>query len=711
MSEAVRLRAFAYRVKLLEDLHTGSGLGSVWVDRTLARDSAGVPVVAASHVKGVWRDTAVRLAKLKVSDFDEALINQWFGAAPSGAGSDATPSRGRLVCPRLVPTDNSLESLVWTQTARLRDSRRPATDTLRSTEYLPAGLSMEGQGFFCGTDQEFNLLNLLVHRVVCYGGARSRGDGRVRCEQIEECDLGKVELPETAVNGVRLLLEAAAPVQVPLTGSPGNIIESDTRIPGRMLLGAISRALLDNGVDAQQVFCLGRRVGDALPLGPSTDISKVELAKLEVLPAPLEYRAAKPEVKATSSFQHCPTWARESTAGPTVDEWVDLLAARGDSTPLKRLMGGTYIQREGNGPWQAHRQGLELAMRNRRGSAVDAGQRKPDLFSSEQLPAGTRFVADIRPGNDGTNWAAWLKAFEESIRKRPLLFVGRGGAPVRIVAVEALDERKKPDEGRNSAGFRLTLTSDAIIRTAWLGFHQRLTLAALGDALGSEAPANVTADDVSESALDRAFNAASGLPRPSVVVLRRGSSISVSGDPEGVAKLRSSLNARDALGERLEEGLGRFVLDLDLGVQRGALPTEPIDSRDPCLRTEEVARFAWWLYQEYRSAFEAPSRSQLSSLRVALEGLPPDAGPEVVGGLRQRLEAVAAETRAGKAFEPMARADGPIAQLKAKREGGWTVDDLRLAFRLAMAQVGRQAQVGQAEVAEAGGQDSREEDA
>lgn len=706
--ERTRLRAFSYQVELLEDLHAGSGLGSVWVDRTLARDSAGVAVIPASHVKGVWRDAAVRLAELEVPGFDSGLIDQWFGSAPGRGGASAAPRRGRLVCPRLVPTDASPESLVWTQTARVPGSRRPHPDTLRSTEYLPAGLRMEGQGFFCGTDQEFELLSRLVHRVVSYGGARSRGDGRVRLTKIEASDPGAVEVPsaEAAHGGVRLLLEALAPVQVPLTGSPGNIIESDTRIPGRMLLGAISRALLDGGVNPEVVFRRGRRVGDALPLAPSTETSGHVLARLQVLPAPLEYRAAKPEVKAISSFQHCPAWAREPSAGRSVDEWVDLLNHRDDSAPLKRLPAGMYIQREGDGPWRAYRQGLELAMRNRRGSAVNDAQRKPDLFSSEQLPAATRFIADIRPGSQPADWAGWFGEFGRVIASRPLVFVGRGGAPVRIAAVQALAEQKGHQAAAQAGSFRLTLTSDAIIRTPWLGFHQRLTLAALGDALGIEIPAGLVADDVSEWALDRAFNAASGLPRPSVVVLKRGSSILVSGDAKAVGELRSSLDTRDALGDRQDEGLGRFVLDLSLG-QSERIPAGRSEQAPP-LGTEEVARFARQLYQGHRQAFDTPSNSQLGNLRATLDGLPRGAGPEAVGAVRQKLQRAAADTRAGAALTAMAAADGPLAELERKYRDGWTVDDVRLTFRLAVAQAMRPAAAGDVVGAGSGPPDSEE---
>jgi len=247
------LHRFRYKIELLEDLHSGSGLGSAWVDRTIARDMHGNPMIPASHLKGVWRDAAMRLIDLGVEGFTQEMVDRWFGAAPKGKADKTTPRRGSLYCPRLVPTSKNVETIVWMQTARQPGSRKPADDTLRSTEYLPAGLELVGHGFFIGSVDDFQRLEQLIRRVDRYGGNRSRGDGRIRVIEIESEALPAVNLPEgnAAGYGIRLLLQAEAPVQVPRTGSPGNVIESDTRIPGRMLAGAIIGQLRDSGMLAE----------------------------------------------------------------------------------------------------------------------------------------------------------------------------------------------------------------------------------------------------------------------------------------------------------------------------------------------------------------------------------------------------------------------------------------------------------------------------
>jgi len=705
-AESASLIRFKYEIELLEDLHAGSGLGSVWVDRTLARDQYGKPFIPASHVKGVWRDAMVRLVALGVEGFNEKLLNKWFGAAPKKSNDGTSPQRGCLYCPQLEP-ESDVESLVWMQTARKRFSRRPADDTLRSTEYIPAGSRLTGYGFFTGQDNEFEALKKLMYRVDRYGGNRSRGDGRIRVRKIKELESGKVQCPgvKQAAHGIRLLLKAHGPVRVPRTGSPGNIIESDTRIPGRMLAGAIIRQLLGRNAKPETLFSQQVAIGDALPLNPAeTEVDPDKLAGLQVLPAPLEYRAVKKQPVKGAAFQHRPDWASGVANDGPVSHWQDLLAPRGkedsqEDIQIKRLPAGMYIQRIGTRPWRAYRQHLELAMRNRRGSDFGPGDNPfsrmdNELFSNEQIPLGTCFVADIQPMQDKSVWEEWLKTFANYIENSPFLFIGRGGTPVEIVAVNGLKER--PTVQHNGMDhFRLTLISDAIIRTEWLGFHQRLTLKALCDALDEkEIPYGTSAEDVSEARIDRAFNAATRLPRPSVMMLRAGSSIVVRGD--GAEGLREKLEDRDAIGERQHEGLGRFRLDLDvvsegqgLSGEAGAEPQEQVAE----LRTESVARFATQLASTYAAALKKPSTSQLGSVRARLDAIGHGTaidGISRVEEIRMSLLAVSNATVGGRAFAGLAKDDGPLDKLIKHAKGHqWSIEDVRLAWRLMLARVPR----------------------
>ena len=729
-SQSTKLIRFTYKIELLEDLHAGSGLGSVWVDRNLVRDQSGRPFIPASHVKGVWRDNMVRLVALNANDFNEDMLPNWFGAAPKKQGDKTRPNQSKLHCPRLEP-DGEVETLVWMQTARQRYSRKPAEDTLRTTEYIPAGTSMSGCGFLEGTEADFDLLKALVGRVDRYGGNRSRGDGRIRLislekEQSPSESAFQFSDPTKNGAGLRLLLKAHEPVRVPRTGSPGNIIESDTRIPGRMLAGAMISRLLQSGCDPKMLFSQKVVISDALPLNPTeAELSLDELGQLEVLPAPLEYRIAKKLPKPAQALKFLPAWSTENTQDGPITNWQDLLAGSASTGQdelgqVKRLSAGTYIQKVGKRPWRAFRQRLELAMRNRRGSDGGGkfGEMENELFSNEQMPAGTCFVVDIQPLDDkeATNedFQEWLKAVKALCNDAPYLFVGRGRAPLEIIA--ATDCTGKTQVGsKHENAFRLTLVSDAIIRTDWLGFHQRLTLKALCDALDVKVPDKTIAEDVSEARIDRAFNAAMRLPRPSVMMLRAGSSIKVHGN--GVSMLLHELNGKDAIGERRHEGLGRFRLDLDVlthtqegGGEEGAISQEQAAE----LRTESVARFAAHLASKHTAALKKPSTSQLGNVRAKLDAIRAgvgDIGIAQVERVRKDLFKVANSTKGGRVFQSIAgkkgekvsesksvQNNGPLVELiQHAEQQKWTVEDIRLAWRLMLARIPRRMDPAESE--------------
>lgn len=704
------LHRFRYTIELLEDLHAGSGLGSVWVDRTLARDRAGRPFIPASHVKGVWRDAMVRLVELRLNAFDQNKLSEWFGAAPKRKEDETRPQRSTLHCPRLEPGAD-VESLVWMQTARQRFSRKPAEDTLRTTEYIPAGITMAGSGFLEGSDDDFKLLETLVRQVDRYGGNRSRGDGRIRLVSIEkstsETSL-RISGASGAPAGLRVLLKAHEPIRVPRTGSPGNIVESDTRIPGRMLAGALISRLLEKEVKPEVLFSQQVAISDALPLNPAhSDLNPEELKHVEVLPAPLEYRIEKNLPNACHSMQLLPEWSQGRNPDSSLTNWRDLLATTSGPADdalgqVKRLPAGTYVQRLGDSAWRAFRQPLELTMRNRRGSdgSQNLGKMDEELFSNEQMPADTCFMAEIMPLGQGEAWRDWLAAFREYIEATPFLFVGRGRSPVEIIAAT---ERTAPPIGASTKDeeFRLTLSSDTIIRTPWLGFHQRLTLQALRDALGDQFPKEATrleAQDVSESRTDRAFNAATRLPRPSVMVLRAGSSIEIRG--KGAKALRDKLMKRSALGERQHEGLGRFRLDLDLISRKdtSADRTETFAEADADeLRTETVATAARQFHAQYKRNLEKPSTSQWGSVRARFDALGRSANSDDLQRIRQNLKSAAANTKGQQVFGELAKDGGFLDTLAGKMNDGWALEDVRLCLRLVLAQLPRRAEPADAE--------------
>lgn len=666
-------QAFELEVCLLEDLHTGSGMGSTVVDRLLARAADDTPIIPREHVKGVWRDNALRLAHLsRLGAGGQAIIDALFGA---GAGT-----RGCLICPELRPDPGThCDSLFWDATARKPGDRAPDDHSLRRTEYLPAGLTLRGRGALAVDRPE---LRAAVERIVRFtnalGSERTRGSGLIqaRLTWLDPDPAVTWNLSATPAtpapdlsHGVRLLLRATAPLCIPTTGAPGNIIPSEHHIPGRTLFGALAAWLIDQGGRPDLLFARRLSIGPGYPLPATFPCPDSQtLSALRVIPIPLNCWSPKPGPRGQTPWPH---WAGDVSGpvpAPTPDGlFRDMLADRGatiaqapDRTSDKRPRDNAYLIRSATSPWTLFESPLDLRMRNRRGDPiVPTLESETALFTLEQMPSGSRFVADIHPldATDSGSVAALIAALAPLLNPAsgaPPLRIGRGGAPVLI---EGWCPLATPATGAVAPGagdgLTLTLVTDLIARTPDLGFHTALTVAALKDCLPPDLARSIADADragetsgYSDSLRYHGFNATAGLPGAPRIAIRRGSVLRVKGPC--AAALQTALRGRTALGEQTWEGNGRFALDLASiaeGIRRQAetppLLDAPLNLRRA--RRDRVIAAAQALCADPATLAWLPGRSQLGNLRGWLANTQPTLTPEQLtarlNGFRAQVEA------------------------------------------------------------------------
>lgn len=556
-------RAFTLEVELLEDLHTGSGMGSAVVDRLIARAPDGTPIIAAEHIKGVWRDNALRLAELDHMDQDQ--IERLFGSANG--------LRGCLQTPELRPKSGlSVKPLYWDATARSTGDRAPDDHSLRRTEYLPAGLALVGQGLLSPGDAELEAaLERIVRFTNTLGSERTRGSGLIRAKldwleassSVLPSAFGPSPQPQPDLGaGVRLLLRADAPLCIPITGAPGNIVLSEHHIPGRTLFGALARSCIAKGTKPAVLFERKLAIGPAYPLPAGAACEDAaSLADLQVIPMPLNLWSPKPGAGAQSSWPYwLPQSRKQQATQDKVSNYRNMLRPlkeqeheeswRPNKTRYKRPRDNAYLYRQGDAPWRAFDSRLGLRMRNRRGDPLrhNVAETEAALFTVEQIPSGTRFVADIRPLDPGDAEAvgALMELLDLGENSVPTLRVGRGGARVSVLGWCPLGVRDEKDEGEDDktrdAPVTVTLLTDLISRAPDLRFHSQLTPGALRDAMASDTLDIATGADRVRTFSDnypyRSFNAVSGLPAAPRIAIRRGSVLSIDG-PSARARARS----------------------------------------------------------------------------------------------------------------------------------------------------------------------------
>lgn len=580
MNGISKRRRYRLRVELLEDLHSGTGTGEAAIDAVQKRDRRGLPVIRATHLKGVLRQAAEELASIDrgLQDRVPGLFGHKYQSEPNRRGalmfeSIYLSSWGRAGRP-----------VVWSSTARQPGQRAPMTKTLRSREFVPAGSVFSGH-ILLRDETLGEVLEDCVHRMDALGAERRRGGGLVHVEL--------KSLPERPTEPVfpvdqegpvrlRLVLRNLDPLCLPVTGYPGNIIPTECYIRGQAMLGALADWARDRGADPSLLFRHGRgdvRIGNAYPLPEEIPAGSGSIRSWELIPMPLQLKAPKPTSNDAGDW---PWWAHPERGGKCLDPG----AIHDDLNPPqekpaekpKRPKDGEFLFRLGDeAPWarysppiQVH---LRTQVRDRRG-----GEDEGELFSVFEIAEETRFLAEM-DFIDRTTAEVFARAFSPVLQDGDWLAVGRGGRPVMVeeccwMPVSLQQYRSGSEKG--PASFSLLLESDLLARSTRklprdgkavrlpnLGYHETLDphmlieLAEFPEDHGLEVE-KWDWKSVCDCVDVRGYNAATRLQRAPARAVRRGSAIRIEGPDAG--ELFNELRKRSYLGLRGREGFGRFRL-------------------------------------------------------------------------------------------------------------------------------------------------------
>lgn len=296
------------RIELLSPLTSGSGLNRPGVvDREVAHDAVGLPLIPARRLKGLLRDGYRLLAETGVVTLaDAGVIFGRTGAVAGGAirlqSARLQDAAGLTAWLEAVQQDEELRTRVRTgqvlevyseirkQTAVERVTGSAREDTLRFTRTLKPGLRFVAG--IAGLDaSQTRTVALAAAAVQQMGVSRNRGLGDVRCEvwqdgqnltQLALADLSRDEAgtadAEVTAKGagaakgetggaaslLRFRVKLADSAMFPslATGDPNTVL-THTSIPGASVRGALANRYLHTGrADARfnQLFCSGEVV-------------------------------------------------------------------------------------------------------------------------------------------------------------------------------------------------------------------------------------------------------------------------------------------------------------------------------------------------------------------------------------------------------------------------------------------------------------------
>jgi CRISPR/Cas system CSM-associated protein Csm3 (group 7 of RAMP superfamily) len=592
-------------IELLEDLHIGTGTGFGDIDASQVRDRHDHPVLPASHIKGVLRETALEAHRLQPQAFPRELLDTLFGRSGSDRGS-------LLLTSGYWQGDKPSRPHIWGST-RIGEDGTAHDKTLRFVEYIPAGSRFCVQAELPDTHtQAFR--QLLAH-TPSLGAQRNRGHGLIRW-RVEDAGFDSAELPKALPTHyparLRLVLKNLDPICLPLTAHPGNLITTSSYIRGRALRGSVVALCLQAGLERVADTLLSPTLswGDARPLPQAaTDCNWITA---EVVPIPRSIGTPKSKAKRPD----VPWWvsqpSNETSLGAQgeVEQIAKLLEGKTDrdGEKLKRPKEEEWLfRRTPKEPWIRYR-AMRLERLHTRVPRPDEGMPDQALFSTEEIAEHTIFLADLIVSSQAEADAlqAALKALSQH-----WLRLGRGGHPVALVAASWLE---LPSPSAMPGNYlTLFLESDLILRNRYGNFITQLDARSLADAVGLADAELETVRSYSDSAAVFGFNAMTGLPRSAQQAVLAGSVVAISGPQEDVSRLHAALRSRLALGESCEEGFGRFRLEIP---QPDTGATASVKSATPSASGEEqLAQEAHELASRLKAIKPFPSRSQWGELR------------------------------------------------------------------------------------------------
>ena len=383
-------------------------------------------------------------------------------------------------------------------------------------------------------------------------------------------------------NNLYLLIKNTEPLCIPKTGFAGNIIRSESYIPGKMLFTAIVAGTGKQGKDLKPFFIEGVSISNAYPIPDNWQGEDCRPEKIKSMPMPQHYHSIKAKQESEENTTFLPHWAADDQKNPVElnrTATIDIFSpgSSEEKPAAKRPKGEQYLCCDHAGTWHKYIQPLDIRMRNRRGDPDKIIRKEAtELFSEQRIHEETAFIAEINftddlPAQAKKAWLTSLKNWQEGLSIK----IGRGSAPVKLCLTSKPDPSTPgdmPEQHTAPEATKLTLifTSDWIVRGENLGYLQELgrsTLLRLFNCEMLSPTMSCTGGSHPTIAQDHeeqgAYNYASGMPKRPCNVIKRGSSYQFQGDPGTIAKLRQQIEKQIAWGERTRDGYGRYILNID----------------------------------------------------------------------------------------------------------------------------------------------------
>lgn len=692
MSDALTLR-----VTMHSDWHVGTGYGRTGeVDRLVSRDTDGLPYLPAKTLTGVWRD-ACELVALGLDDGTPGawcdLLETVFGSQPALSQENSRPTAPRpasmgvrsahmpvSVKDAVAGKPRLHAALTFVKPGVGIDEQTGAAraNFLRFEEMARAGAVLDAVVDLPFADPHRTAATALLVAGAAFvegvGGKRRRGAGRCTFDVIGAPSVEDAAswLEENASPPAGRPAGRSAPpppaddrrwsgsageewVRVPLrlrTVTPvvvaesllGNVVTTDDRVPGRMLLPLLARLLTAAGVD------------------PARVIADRALVVTDAV-VTVGGRPARPVPTVLQHPKEHPDFLVNRLVEPETPE----------HSPLKGLRSGWIGDLPKDGLPERTVVPRRLSTHN---TIHDETQRPTSevggVYSYQAIAPDVELVAEVRLPQTladflAQNRAEWWTALDGLER------MGRSSkddyGSVEVSASPPRDDAASP---RGGTTLTLWLLSDVVLLDARL--RPAPTVEALADAVTEALGVTATLRQEPEllsaelrTARRESWQTRWGLPRPSVVGIAAGSCVVLDLDSEPDPRRLMALE-RDGIGERRAEGFGQVrvndpLLDEQLS-KRSARAEDGSGDDDSTGHAASSSPPEWFRAVElaaWRDALRRSARllASTSAGREVVLGVT-DSKPTnaQLGGLRQALSTLGAPGGPDRAMRWVRRQTG-----------------------------------------------------
>lgn len=628
-----------FRLRFESDWHTSAGHGvGLQADSALTRDQDGIPIINGSTLKGLFRDALFDMAGHSrwpyESDEQIALPHIILGSPYEESRWRFSPARpvNDAQMPRLTPGVDQAHIItgarVDPRTRRTQQGKLYQREM--GTRELDFEFTVEG-----GSEQhDVEWLVAAARYIRRLGSRRRRGAGRCRID-LEDSDLQdalldafaqrrqfetglideappEIDLPtlpetfdksrvDTAVQArrFRVFLRADAPVIVAEKHEAGNVYQSQMRIPGQTLRGAL--AARANPVQLEQsgspdfdtfleLFVLGDvAFNDLLFLTPPDDNRQGSI--VDEIPLGLVKN------------EH---WDIQSALLISSEELQDY-----------RNLGGALVLKPGwHEELKSEQRSYTLSFKTHMHVQIDPNTKRAaegNLFAYDAIPAGSYFVGEIVL-DDAVQWAKLSRLLRVHLGTPFQLAIGRGrnrGYGTCTGWITPLDDTmpsyaapmplatRLNNDLSDTHQLVLTLASDTIVLDTWSRAIQMFDASWLSKELGFDV--TDIGNCAVRSRVVEGFDTFSGLPHWRDRAFAKGSSVvlQVPFDPRGIIDQLAQLEVR-GIGLRRDEGFGRVVfnhpchLKMDMGsVAPVEIPAALVSTRSQAVGTRAEFIEAW----------------------------------------------------------------------------------------------------------------------